>query len=326
MKCGKMFLAVVIICIGIGFQACFSVSDTLYLQDAVIYGPVSQPPVKFLNTENDKKFSFSPKVYLNNSSEKTGRITGHSKVNSEGVFQIDTNFTEDGLMLFKETSGANKYDFRGNNMKWHIPLYMIELDADFYVTPKLIFTGGISLSEVEQRNLFGWKLGMGFGGFSGEFGLRFDAGLIWQEYEYTASTVIERATTRLFQKTAHEVFLFEDKGKTTNLNHYFSINLHYAKEDAFINPFFGVAYSSQTILDFEPRNQHSELFPIVNYKNTDLRGGANISYFVFTPGVYFYVNDSIKLIASTRFFVGSDENNISNHSLTIPSLQLEFSL
>jgi hypothetical protein len=322
----NIFLIFSFVIIGLFLQGCVTVSDTLYLQDVEVYGPVNQPPVKFMNSDETKSFIFSPKVYLNNSKEKTGSIIGHSKVNSLGFFQVDTTFTNDGKALFKETEGVNNFDFNGNNMNWQIPSYMIELDADYFVSPKFIISGGISLSEVDQRNLFGWKLGVGFGGFSGDFGLRFDTGLIWQQYEYNASTIIVRETQSLFQDKTREVFFFEDKGKTTNLNHYLSINLHYAAEDAFINPFIGVAYSSQTLLDFEPKNQFEGAFPVVNYRNQDLRGGADISYFVFTPGVSFPVTESIKLIASTRIFVGSDENNISSHSLTIPSLQLEFSL
>ncbi len=326
MKRRLVLVRCIIVLIGLSLKACVTVSDTLYLQDATVYGPINQPPIKFMNPDNEKKFSLSPKLYLNNSSQKTGRVIGHSRVNSQGFFQVDTTFTNDGRALFKETDGANSFDFNGDNMNWKIPSYMIEVDADFFVTPKFVMTGGISLSEVDQHNLFGWKLGLGFGGLSGDFGLRFDAGLIWQEYEYTASTIIVRETKPIFQRTTKEVFYFEDKGKTTNLNHYFSLNLHYGDHNSFVNPFMGIAYSSQTILDFEPQNQFNEYFPVVNYRNNDLRGGANISYFVFTPGVYFHVTESIKLIAATRFFVGSDENNISSHSMTVPSLQLEFSL
>lgn len=303
---------------------CVSVTDTLYLQDAQVFGPIIQPPVTFMNTDSDKKFSFSPKLYFNGTKRITGQVTGHSKVNSKGIFQVDSSFDESGLIRYSESRTANRYEYNSSNLTWKTPGYIIGLDADFFVSSKLTITSGFSISEVDQKNLLGWKIGLGFGGFSGDFGLRFDAGLVWQEYAYDASSVIVREISPPFERSTSEVFFFSDKGTTTNFNHYLSINLHYANSDALFNPFISIAYSRQSILDFEPNNRSSEFVSLIKYDNNDQRGGAHVSYLVITPGSSFYVNDWIKLVASAKFFTGSDIRNVSQESFIVPAIQLEF--
>jgi hypothetical protein len=303
-------------------QGCVSVTDTLYLQDVEVFGPISQPPVAFMNS--DKKICISPKIYLNGTKRIKGQVTGHSKVNSDGVFAFDSSFDDSGNLYFREKRGENRFDYEGENLTWNIPDYMIGFDIDYYMAPKLILTAGLSISEVDQKNLYGWKVGIGFGGFEGDFGLRFDAGLIWQEYAYNAETVVIRETSSWFEEAKNEVFFYSDKGNTTNLNHYFSLILHYADNEAIANPFISVARSFQKILDYEPQYSEKSNIPFTNYRNEDLRGGAGVSYWIITPGSSFFITENIKFIVSAKYFFAGNIDNVSRKNFVIPTLQFDF--
>ncbi len=324
----KNFLKVIVLplLLGIILQACGFTSDTLYLQEAEVYGPINQPPVSFMNDSNDKTFSFSPKIYLNGTKKLKGQVSGHSKVNSAGIFAVDSSLDDSGYMIFKEKKTDNKFDFEGQNLTWHTPDYLVGFDLDYYMTSKFILSGGLTLSEVDNSNLFGWRLGVGLGGITNNVGIRFDAGLVWQEYEYSAQTVVVRDTWSFAGSSEDLVYYFDDRGKTTNLNHYVSINFHYSNREAVLNPFISFAYSKQKILDFEPHSARQEEFPIYGYNTIDLRGDADVSYLVITPGAYFHVNDWIKLVVSAKYFFAGNIDNVTKENFVVPTLQLEFML
>ena len=305
-------------------QSCISVTDTLYIQDAEVYGPIMQPPVTFMNPDREKKINFSPKIYFNGTKRLKGQVSGHSKVNEFGRFSVDSTTDDAGFLHYIEKQNANNLEFEGKNLTWNTPDYLVGFDMDYYVTPKFILTGGLSLSEYDRRNLFGWKAGFGLGGFEGNFGLRFDAGFVWQEYAYNAETVVVRETSSWFDASKNEVFFFSDKGTTTNFNHYISLVLHYANQDAIVNPFISVAYTSQKILDYEPNSFTNGRLPFTMHDIEDLRGSARVSYLVLSPGASFYVTEDIKLVFAAKYFFAGNIENVSHETFIVPSLQLEF--
>lgn len=304
------------------FSACANVTDMLYLQDVSVYAPINQPPINIVNSDSSKHLTISPRIFINGSKSFSGKVDGHTFVNDKGVFQVDTSFTPDGYRQFNEPPSVNIYEYSNDNLNWYVPDFSAGFDVDFKANEHFSITSGISLSQLNQESLYSWKLGAGFSGKEGNFGLRLDAGFIWSESIYFAETVLIRNSG----SDSREVFFFVDEAKTTNADHYFSINLSYEDSDLPINPFVGFTYSRQTILDIEPRNLKSAFDNRVSLIKEDFRGTKSIGSMIFTPGFFIKVSDWNRLLFGLRIFNSEDIRKTAGGSIVVPMIQLDLIL
>ncbi|MCF8241812.1 MAG: hypothetical protein K9J16_10530 [Melioribacteraceae bacterium] len=304
------------------FSACANVTDMLYLQDVSVYAPINQPPINIVNSDSSKHLIISPRIFINGSKNFTGKVDGHTYVNDKGIFQVDTSFTPDGFRQFNEPPAVNIYEYSEDNLNWYVPDFSAGFDIDFKANQHFSITSGVSVSQLNQESLYSWKLGAGFSGMEGNFGLRLDAGVIWSESIYYAETVLIRNSGT----NPGEVFFFVDKAKTTNADHYFSINLSYEDGDLPINPFIGFTYSRQTILDIEPRNLKSPIDRRAALIKEDFRGTKSIGSMIITPGVYIKISDWNRLLFGIRIFNSDDIRKTAGGSIVVPMIQLDLIL
>jgi hypothetical protein len=148
-----LFKKVLVFICPVLLSSCTTITDSLFVQDIKVRGPINQPPIKVTGRDS-AQFTISPKIFINSNKNFEGFVEGHTKVNNEGIFQVDTIVNGNGVS-YKISHGANRFDFEGKNLHWTIPDYMVGLDLDIALSPKIALSGGFSLSSKDKTNLFG---------------------------------------------------------------------------------------------------------------------------------------------------------------------------
>jgi len=304
--------------------SCAPVTESLYVQDVEVQGPINQPPVR-ITGKVTPSFIVSPKFFINSNKKFNSSIDGHTSVNSAGVFQVDTVVNGNSI-TYKITPGANTYPFRGENLHWTIPDYMVGLDLDVAMSKKIALSGGFNLSSKDRTNLYGYRIGLGFFSASGNLAIRFDGGLIWQKYTYDAASVIVRGENADIGSSSAEVIFFRDRGKSTNLNHYLSLTLNTVYDNLPVNFLVNVGYSGQSLIDFEPETPDHEYY-IINpgYRVEDMRGEAYAAFINVSPGFYVNLTEWSRLVFAVRFFF-EVEFESGNPTFIIPMLQFDLTM
>lgn len=317
----KIFSAVSIIFL---LSSCTTITDSLYVQDVNVKGPINQPPIRITGRDSTS-FTISPKFFINSNRIYNGRIDGHTKVNSEGEFQVDTIINGNEIS-YKIAPGKNTFNFKGENLHWSIPDYIVGLDLDLALSKKVALSGGFTFSGKDKTNLYGYRAGLGFFSASKSIGVRFDGGLIWQKYTYDAASVIVRETDTEGSSTS-EVIFYRDEGKSVNLNAYLSLTINTLYDDLPVNFLINVGYSGQSLVDYKPSSLDERYYIFIPfYRVEDLRGEAYAAFLNVSPGIYMNLNEWSRLVFATRFFFQTDLESSSNSTFIIPMLQFDLSL
>jgi hypothetical protein len=307
------------------FNSCTTITDSLYVQDVDVKGPINQLPIKITGRDSSL-FTISPRFFINSNKKFNGLIEGHTKVNSEGIFQVDTNINGNQTM-YNISQGTNKFDFEGENLYWSIPDYMVGFDIDIALSKKIALSGGFSLSGKDNTNLYGYSVGLGFFSASNNVGVRFDGGLIWQKYTYDAASVIIREEHPDFNSSASEVIFFRDRGKSTNLNHYLSLTFNTIYDNLPVNFLLNVGYSGQSLIDYEPESPDDNYYLFdPYYRVEDMRGEGFAAFINVSPGIYANVNEWSRLVFAVRFYFEVDFEESTNSTFIIPMIQFDLRL
>ena len=92
-----------------------------------------------------------------------------------------------------------------------------------------------------------------------------------------------------------------------------------------INIFISAGYSIQTLFSFEPMNSYF-ITGFVNYTRSDLRGTTTAGFFHITPGLFFQLNETSRVLVGTRFFIESQISGADSKLFIFPMVQFDFTL
>lgn len=320
----KIILAISILYIVFLVYSCSpsTVITKIYLQDAVVSGPINQSPVH-VSSNNETGVTISPRISINNKKSLRGKVDNHTLVNSQGVFQVDTIFNTDGTFYFQETPGVNRYPYTEKNFLWNIAEVNASLDFDFKISKSFALFAGGNYSVVKQKSIWGGLFGLGLM----NQGFRFDVGLSIQEIPYEASTVITVTETGT-SGTSSYVAQYLDASTETCFNPFVNLNVNTNNPEWLFNIFLQAGYAAQTLLNFEPKTSayHNPFY----YENVniteDLRGEATAGIINLTPGVYFNFGDTGRVLLGTRLLWITQIEDIDNQFYLLPMLQFDFRL
>ena len=152
----------------------------IYLQEVEVSGPINSSPVHITDS-SATGVTISPRISFNTKNTHTGKIDEHTRVNSQGVFQVDTIFNGNGTFYFQETPGANKYQFDGKNFTWYTSDVTASLDIDFKISKSFAFFVGGNYSVVKHKPIWGGLFGIGLMGTGESAAFRLDVGLNVQD-------------------------------------------------------------------------------------------------------------------------------------------------
>jgi hypothetical protein len=302
---------------------CGVTKNTFYLQNIEVNGPVKQLPLHITNGQKANSITISPRISIANSSSIQGKILQPTPVNSSGIYQVDSVYI-DGNLNYKEST-ADKYGYTGKNMEWNMPDYMAAFDIDYCFSNHAALALGANISSINSTSLMGWNAGIGLFTQKGSSSLRLDAGLTWQQIQFEALTVVKTEYTPYGGTTqAPIITFFKDLKKESYLNPYLSLTYNSCFPDYPVNFFLSLSYFNQTLFDFQPDNLNSDYYPFTfNTINIDTRGDGSVTFVGFTPGVYFYLNETLRISGGVKILKELQMDSISKSVFVSPLVQLD---
>ena len=334
-----ILFTVILLIIGLVFYSCSPGQQTvetrtIYLQEIEVSGPLNESPIHLSDSADTPSITFSPKFSYNTKNTVTGMVSGHTLVNEDGIFEIDTIYNPDGTINhYEKTTGANRYQFNENNMTWYLPDIVMSLDVDVKITRNFALFGGLNYTSTNNRGLWGGNFGLGLYGASKKgFGFRLDMGAHLQSIYYDAYTVEDVVITGPSVSDNYVIF-YHDTDESSHINPFINFTVNSCNPEWLINFFINIGYSGQTIIDFEPEETDDNYyddnyFYHDSYREIvyDRRGTKTIGLFQFTPGLTFYFGENHKLLLGTRFYFLTEFDSASPKSFILPMVQVDFNL
>ncbi len=281
------------------FTGCVTVQETLYLRQAEVTGPIVPSPIHITDSTDTPSVTFSPKFTYNTTNSLTGEI---AQLGS--YYDIDTLFT------------PSEYSLR-----WDMATFHAGLDMDIAFSNVFAISMGINYSSQNNFNGFGGNFGIGFFGYNKGSAFRFDMGLQIQSMQYDAFTVVIRRVSS-HSGTSESTSFYHDIGKSTHYDPYFNFTYNTAFKDWPLNLFISAGYSFQTMFSFEPRTAYLGF----GSTSTDNRGSSTAGFINFTPGIYFNIDESKRILLAPRFFIEMQTTEANPQFFIFPMMQFDFVL
>jgi len=297
---------------------------TIYLQEAEVTGPINQPPIHITDSIDAPSITVIPRFSYNSQTDVRGQIGEHSLVNEEGVFQVDT-FYNNGSFTLKETPGANIDRYSGKSFTWNVASVYAALDLDFRLSRNFGVFFGFNYSEQNKISTWGGTAGIGMFGASSKVAFRLDIGLIIQEIVHDTYTVLIVKTTT--SNGEDDYVMFGNRiGKSTHFDPFISFTYNTTHRDWFVNFFLNAGYTRQTLVDFKSMSSKEKDISGDIYITKDLRGNSVAGFFNFTPGIYFFIGESGRILLGARFFFQTVDESLEPSNFILPMVQFDFSL
>lgn len=283
------------------FIGCTTTNQTLYLQQAEVNGPISQPPIHLTDSSDTPSVTFSPKFSYNTKKTLIGDVS-----QSAGFFGSDTIFVPSE-----------------NSLTWNMSTVYAGLDIDLLLSKRFAISLGVNYASQSSFESWGGTVGIGFFDYNKGSAFRFDVGLNIQSMQYNVYTVVSSVTTGFFGGTDEYIAFYNDVGKSTSFNPYANFTFNTAHKSWPVNLFINAGYSIQSLFNFEPRTSY---YAFGTFTVTDLRGNATAGFFNFTPGIYFFLGESNRILLGSRFFLETQINGADPTLFILPMIQFDFRL
>jgi len=283
------------------FISCTTTHQTLYLQQAEVTGPISQPPIHLTDSTDTPSVVFSPKLSYNTNTTLTGSVD-----ESRGLYGADTFY------IPNETS-----------LIWNMQTVYAGVDIDLILSRVFAISLGVNYSSQSNFEAWGGIVGIGLFSYKEGSAFRCDVGLNIQSMRYYAYTIVSTVTTGFWGGSDEYVGFYWDVGKSTSINTYLNFTYNSAHKSWFVNFFINAGYSIQTLFSFEPRTSY---YAFGTYTRTDLRGSTTAGFFNFTPGIYFFIGESNRVLLGSRFFLETQIDGANPTLFILPMIQFDFVL
>ncbi|MBI5472241.1 MAG: hypothetical protein HY961_07840 [Ignavibacteriae bacterium] len=300
---------------------------TMYLQDLQVNGGTTTPPVHITKEPRENEIHIIPRISVGSTNNLTGRIEGHTKVNRNGVFEVDTVVRGDNGVYYQDDGRTNTFTYEGRNLKRVFPSYNLGFDLDFGLSKSVALSFGTNYAEVSGQGLWSYRAGLGFRSHREHLGVRFDVGWQWEELYYTAQTVVAE---RPLSSSVSTVAFYSDESKSSHGRFYVSIVFNTVHTDWLFNGFLQLGMTSQKLDDIKPRHLDfvllSPFFPVPmdNAVQDDKRGDYLSTMVHVVPGLYFDVDDRIRFVAGARVSFETLIEDRTRSVLVTPFVQLDF--
>jgi hypothetical protein len=307
-----------------------STTQKLYLQDVEVIGPISQTPIHITDSSSVSPVVISLRFSYNPESEIQAESDGMKPVNSQGFFQVDTFYNNDGTITYRQTPGANIFQYQGRNLTWEFGKITVGFDLDIKLTRNLALFTGASYSGSSNKSAWGGIAGLGLFGESNGMAFRLDAGINLQSINYDAYTIAEITESDIFGPLEEYVIFYHDINNSTHFDPFVNFTYNTSKGDWLLNFFINAGYSVQTLLDFDPKTVDYDWYffpPFVYHTNTtyDFRGETTAGFAHFTPGVYFNFAEKSRVLLGVRFYFETQLKDATQQTFILPLMQVDFS-
>jgi hypothetical protein len=212
------------------------------------------------------------------------------------------------------------------NFGWSIPSFNAALDGDVKISSSFAFNASINYSVHDHEGFWGGNVGLGLL-FSGEdIAGRLEGGVNLQSFSYTAQSVVVTETQDWFSSsTTQTVRYFDDIGRCQTFSLYGALTLNTKSQQSLVNGYVQFAVGSQKFADFHPRHERF-VGPFMDYTYTDARVQSSSTFIMVSPGLYFNLTPTLRLLTGARFVWETEIADTSPNTLILPMVQCEFAL
>jgi hypothetical protein len=296
------------ICLALFFgTGCASV--TTNLQSVSLTGPLHQPALHLNRTADDPGLRISPWLTAYTQRKWNGRISGHTMVNSAGVYQVDSTVTSSGATYYENPS--NQYYYKGQNFTWQLPGVSGGVGIDLDLTRSLSVILGLGMSTIDAGTFWSTQAGLGYSFGNERFSGRVEGVFTWETIGSVAQYV---RRTHYFSSNRTEVEFFSVEDRRTRSGDYLALTLESNDRD--------FAFFAQGAFGFQ------EVASLLLQSSSNTSDDDYIKKFGFvslTPGVAYRVGANERLIAGIRFTSNTEIEEADNTFLIAPLVQLEIS-
>ena len=264
------------------FASC--ATQSVYLQSITVDGPQAQPPLFITRDNTPGDFRVAPRFAVNARQTLVGRSNGHFKVNSQGVYQVDT-INANGAVRYYERDGVNTNIFQGRNFSWDATRWDASVECEYIATPMLSLVGGVSYSSAASQDFLGANLGVGFFFEGKNLAVRVDIGAHAATTAYDVQYVVTQLPFWPGSRDT-EVFFRHEKGKNSHVNAYGAFTLNSKVTDWPLQFFVQAAINRQTIAEFDTQVSNAPGATVLQ----------SVSYFILSPGVYFDLSSKSRVL------------------------------
>ena len=287
------------------FTGCTTVRDTLYLIEAEVSGPILPAPIHLTDSADTPSFTVSPRFSYSPQNNLYGDIDQYPI-----YYSLDTTFIPSE-----------------HSLKWDINTFIAGLDMDFAISKVIALSFGINYSAQSNYNAWGGNFGIGFNTFNPGTAFRFDLGLQIHSMQYDAYTLVHRVVENYWGNGESYTLFFHDVSESTHFDPYFNLTFNTAYKSWPVNIFFNGGFVIQTLFSFEPKTTYT-YYPATNtqYFKTDKRGSSTAGFLNLTPGIYFYLGESSRILLGSRFYIELLIDNANPKLFILPMVQVDFRL
>ncbi len=289
---------------------------SVYLQDVHLDGPQVDPPLFITKGDSAGDFRIVPRISINDKTPLVGRATGHSNVNTRGVYQVDTVNTG-GVVTYVERNGVNTKTFEGRNFRWEPMKFNASINFDYMVTNHFALVGGAQYSSGPSQSYLGANAGIGFSFEGNNVSTRVDLGAHLSTVTYDAHYVVTN-TPFSFNSAETEVRFYHETGKDSHVNAYGAFTINTNAPGWPVQVFTQFAINRQTVVQLTQQSIDSKL--------DNAEALESVSFFIITPGLYFDLSPKSRVLVGVQL---RDETALLEAQpgvLVSPFVQFEFGL
>jgi len=281
------------------FFGCATVTETLYLREAEVAGPLTPAPIHITDTTNIPSITISPTFSYNTKKTFTGNITEFTS-----LYALDTTYIP-----------------LDNSLVWNVASVNAGVNFDIKVLRGFALTLGINYSGQPNFDAWGGNLGIGFFSISKGVAFRMDAGVQIHSMQYDAYTVSEVVVENIFGSDETYISFYRDRGESTHFDPYITLTFNTAFKTWPVNIFINGGYVVQTLFSFTPKTSYY-YYPA--YQKTDKRGSKTAGFIALTPGIYFNVTEVTRVAAGCSFYFETQINDANPNLFILPMMQVDF--
>lgn len=296
-----------------------TVTREVYVQDLTVNGPIATPAIRPGTVAQAGEITVSPWVSTNTQKSLEGRISGHTNVGSDGLFEVDTLW-ESGNAEFQPRS-SNVNPFSGNNLHWSLPGTRMGLDLGVHVSPAVQLTGGVGLSTAGSEKWWSWNLGLGVTAVRKTMAIRFDAGIQMQNLSYSAASVDVVTTEWFFTHLDSRAYFYDDSGIERSVGYYATLAINTLFGQSPVNGIVQIGITRQILADFRPGTS-ATFIPMLPH-DVEEQINNKTTFVSLTPGVMVSVPDGHRLIAAVRFAWETESERLDPAMVLMPVIQCD---
>jgi hypothetical protein len=178
----------------------------------------------------------------------------------------------------------------------------------------------------------GGNAGIGLFGYNEGYAFRLDMGMNIQSISYDAQNVVAVQSNSIFGSTDEYLLFYRDIGKSTHFDPFINFTFNTANKSWLLNFFINAGYIVQSIVDFEPKRPDPfyypfpPIFPVSQEITQDLRGESTAGFFNVTPGIYFNLGNTSRVILGSGIYFETQIEKSSSTVFILPMIKVDMLL